>query len=151
MKAYYLPKCLVCSHDFQSFERQVVTGAQRCEVTCPRSYSQQETEPGFGPVSLGFPYSSVDKESACSAGDPGSIPGLGRSPGEGNGNPFQYSCLENPMDGGAWWATVHGVAKSQTRLSYFFFLSFFIFLAALNNKNLFSTTFNAISEIQNEH
>ena len=43
--------------------------------------------------------------------------GLGRSPGEGNGNPLQYSCLENPMDGGAWWATVHGVAKSQTLLS----------------------------------
>ena len=50
-------------------------------------------------------------------GDLGSIPGSGRSPGEGNGNPVQYSCLENPMDRGAWWATVHGVAKSQTRLS----------------------------------
>ena len=50
-------------------------------------------------------------------GDLGSIPGSGRSPGEGNGNPLQYSCLENPMDGEAWWATVHGVAKSQTRLS----------------------------------
>ena len=48
--------------------------------------------------------------------DMGSIPGLERSPEEGNGNPFQYSCLENPMDTGAWWATVHGVAKSQTRL-----------------------------------
>ena len=57
------------------------------------------------------------KASACNAGDLGSIPGLGRSPGEGNGNPLQYSCLENPMDGGAWWATVHGVAKSWTRLS----------------------------------
>ena len=57
------------------------------------------------------------KASACSAGDLGSISGSGRSPGEGNGNPFQYSCLENPMDGGAWWATVHGVAKSRTRLS----------------------------------
>ena len=54
------------------------------------------------------------KESACNAGDLGSIPGSGRSPGEGNGNPLQYSCLENSMDGGAWWATVHGVAKSQT-------------------------------------
>ena len=50
-------------------------------------------------------------------GDPGSIPELGRSPGEGNGSPRQYSCLENPMDGGAWWATVHRVAKSRTRLS----------------------------------
>ena len=58
-----------------------------------------------------FPYSSVGQESACSAGDPGSIPGLGRSPGEGNSNPLQYSCLENPMDGGAWQTTVHGVAK----------------------------------------
>ena len=48
--------------------------------------------------------------------DKGSIPGLGISPGEGNGNPLQYSCLENPMDRGAWWATVHSVAKSQTRL-----------------------------------
>ena len=59
--------------------------------------------------------------SACNAGDLSSIPGLGRSPGEGNGNPLQYSCLENPMGRGAWWATVHGVAKSQTRLSDFTF------------------------------
>ena len=64
-----------------------------------------------------FPCNSVSKESACSAGDPGSIPGLGRSPGEGNGDPLQYSCLENLKDRGAWWATVHGVVKSQTRLS----------------------------------
>ena len=62
--------------------------------------------------------------SARNVGDLGSIPGLGRSPGEGNGNPLQYSCLENPMDGGAWWATVHGVAKSQTRLSDFTSLHF---------------------------
>ena len=65
----------------------------------------------------GFPGGSEVKASACNAGDLGSIPGSGRSPGEGNGNPLQYSCLENPMDGGAWWATVHGVAKSRTRLS----------------------------------
>ena len=64
-----------------------------------------------------FPDGSEVKASACNAGDLGSIPGLGRSPGEGNGNPLQYSCLKNPMDGGAWWATVHGVAKSWTRLS----------------------------------
>ena len=51
--------------------------------------------------------------------DPGLIPGMGGSPGEGNGNPVQYSCLENSMDGGAWWATVHGVTKGQTRLSDF--------------------------------
>ena len=59
------------------------------------------------------------KASAYNEGDLGSIPGLGRSSGEGNGNPLQYSCLENPMDGGAWWATVHGFSKSQTRLSDF--------------------------------
>ena len=63
---------------------------------------------------MGFPGGSEDKASACNAGDPGSIPGLGRSPGEGNGNPLQYSCLENPMDRGAWRATVHGVTKSWT-------------------------------------
>ena len=63
--------------------------------------------------------------SACNAGDLGLIPGSGRSPGEGNGNPLQNSCLENPMDRGAWWATVHGVAKGQTRLSDFFLFSFF--------------------------
>ena len=69
-----------------------------------------------------FPGGSDGKASARNAGDPGSIPGLGRSPGEGNGNPLQYSCLENSMDGGAWWATVHGVAKSRTFLSDFTFL-----------------------------
>ena len=56
------------------------------------------------------------KRSACSAGDPGSIPGLQRSPGEGDGNPLQFSCLENPMDGGASQAAVHGVTKSGTQL-----------------------------------
>ena len=65
---------------------------------------------------LVFPGGSDGKESVCHAGDPGWIPGLGRSPGEGDGNPFQYSCLENPMDRGAGWATVHGVTKSQTQL-----------------------------------
>ena len=64
-----------------------------------------------------FPCSSVGKEFACSAGDPGLIPGLGRSPGEGNGNPLLYPCLENLMDREAWWAAVHGVAKSWARLS----------------------------------
>ena len=62
----------------------------------------------------GFPGGSDSKESICKAGDPGSIPGLRRSPGEGNGYPLQYSFLENPIDRGSWWATVHGVAKSQT-------------------------------------
>ena len=63
-------------------------------------------------LDLGFPGGSEGKESACTAGDLGLIPGLGRSPGEGNSNPLQYYCLENPMDRGAWWATVHGVVKS---------------------------------------
>ena len=67
----------------------------------------------------GFPGGSEVKASACNAGDVGSISGSESSPGEGNGNPLQYSCLENPKDGGAWWATVHRVAKSQTRLSNF--------------------------------
>ena len=68
---------------------------------------------------MGFPGGSEDKASACNAGDPGSIPGLGRCPGEGNGNPLQYSCLENPMDRGAWWTTVHGVTKSIYNDEYF--------------------------------
>ena len=62
----------------------------------------------------GFPGGSEVKASASNTGHLGSIPGSGRSPGEGNGNPLQYSCLENPMDRGAWWATVHGVTKSWT-------------------------------------
>ena len=63
---------------------------------------------------MGFPGSSDGKASAYNAGDPGLIPGSGRTPGEGNGNLLQYSCLENLMDGAAWWAAVHGVVKSDT-------------------------------------
>ena len=66
-----------------------------------------------------LPCGSDGKESACSAEDLGSIPGSGRSPGEGNGYPLQCSCLENPRDGGAWWAAIYGVAQSQTRLNRF--------------------------------
>ena len=65
-------------------------------------------------LARGFPGASDNKESACIAGDPSSILRSGRSPGEGNGNSFQYSCLENPADRGAWWAAVYGVTKSQT-------------------------------------
>ena len=69
----------------------------------------------------GFPCGSDGKVSACNVGDPSLIPGLGRSPGEGNGNPLQYSCLESSMDWGAWKATVYGVAKRRTQLSDFTF------------------------------
>ena len=79
---------------------------------------------------MGFPGGSDGKESACNAGDLGLIPGSGKSPREGNGNPLQYSCLGNPMDRGAWWAAVHGVTKSQTRLSNYHF-QFFTLLYSL--------------------
>ena len=72
------------------------------------------------PLVHGLPGDLVVNSPPANAGDSrdaGLIPGLGRSPGERNSNPLQYSCLENPMDRGAWWATVHGVSKSQTRLS----------------------------------
>ena len=81
----------------------------------------------------GFPGGSDSKASACNEGDPGSVPGLGRSPGEGNGNPLQYTCLENPMDGGAWWATVHGVAKSRTRLNNFTLFCFTLYIKMFPN------------------
>ena len=68
-------------------------------------------------ISWGFPGGSVGKETACNAGDPSWIPGSGRSPGEGNGNPLQYSCLENPRDRGAWWAIVPGVTRVRHNLA----------------------------------
>ena len=74
-----------------------------------------------------FPGGSDGKASVYNVGDPGSIPGLERSPGEGNGNPLQHYCLENPMDGGAWKAAVHGVADGRTRLSDFTFTLLFHF------------------------
>ena len=69
-------------------------------------------------LTLGFPGGSEVKASASSAEDPGSIPGLGRSPGEENGNPLQYSCLENPRDRGVWWAAIYGLAQSWTQLKW---------------------------------
>ena len=71
----------------------------------------------WAPKFLGFPDGSDGKESACNAGDLGLIPGSGRFTGEGNGNPPQYSCLENSTDRGNWWATVHGVVRSWTSLT----------------------------------
>ena len=82
---------------------------------------------------MGFPGGSDSKESACNAGDLGLIPGLGRSPEEGNDNPLQYSCLENPMDRGAWWVTVRGVANSQMRLSRLSLSPLIPVLSALHN------------------
>ena len=74
-----------------------------------------------------FPGGSDNKAPACNVGNPGSIPGSGRSPGEGNGIPLQYSCLENHMDREVWWVTVHRVAESQTKLSDFTFTFFSIY------------------------
>ena len=87
-----------------------------------------------GNIWLGIRLTQTVKNLPVNAGDVGSIPGWGRSPGGGHGNPLQSSCLENPMDGGAWWAAVHGVAKSQTRLSdshFDFFTFYFSFLMHL--------------------
>ena len=96
---------------------------------------------------LDFPGGSDCKASAYNVGDLGSIPGSGRPPGEGNGNSLQYSCLENPMKRGAWYATVHGVRKSQTQLSDFiFFLSFFCFSLSFVSISweVFTEAFNSV-------
>ena len=74
---------------------------------------------------MGFPGGSDGKESECSEGNLASIPGVGRSPGEGSGNSLQSSCLENPMDRGAWWATIYGVTKSKTRKANTYLLTWF--------------------------
>ena len=87
---------------------------------------------------MGFSGGSEDKASACNVGDPGLIPGLGRSPGEGNGNPFWCSCLENPMDRGYWRATVYGVSKSWTRLCNSCFHFFMIFWQSHMQQNSYS-------------
>ena len=90
-----------------------------CNAGDPGSISELGRSAGEGiptPIFLGFPGGSAGKESTCHAGDLGSTLGLGRSPGEGKGSPLQYSGLENPRDGGAWWAAVYGVTQSRTRL-----------------------------------
>ena len=89
-----------------------------------KSAHTRETESQKALIVCLFPGGSEVKASTCNAGDVGSIPGSGRPPRTGNGNPLQYSCLENPMDRGAWQSTVHGVAKSRTRLSDFTSLHF---------------------------
>ena len=103
--------------------------------------------PGTTERFLDFPDGSDGKESACNVGDLGSIPGLGRSPGEGNAYPLQYSYLENSMDRGAWRATVHGVTKSRTRLSDFTSLHFNpIYNCIKKNK---TPIINLIKEVKN--
>ena len=94
------------------------------------------------PVFLGFPDCSDDKESAHNVGDLGSIPGLGRSPGEGNGYLLQNSCLENSTDWGTWQATVHGVTKGQTQLNDFHFQE--IDYLRRHNNELYLTIFQGI-------
>ena len=79
-----------------------------------------------------LPWWLSSRESACNAGDASSIPGSERFPGEGNGNLLQYSCLENPIGGGAWQATDHGVTKSWTRLSHF---TFFLFILSVETES----------------
>ena len=88
------------------------------------------------PVFLAFPGGSDGKKFPCNVGDLGSIPGLGRSPGGEHGNLLQYPCLENPMDRGAWWAAVHGVAKSRTRLNTFTFNKFPSQLVYIHNQRI---------------
>ena len=84
------------------------------QVQQPSHLKQERDDQYKDKCRLGFPGGSDSKESACNAGDPSSISGSERFPGDVNGDPLQYSCLENPTDRGAWWAAVHGVPKSQT-------------------------------------
>ena len=95
------------------FEKTLGDSKGQRSLACCSSWGHKEsdtTKMSTGNL-RGFPGDSGGKESACNAGDPGLIPGLGRFPGERNGYPIQYSCLENSMDRGAWWAAVHGVAR----------------------------------------
>ena len=92
----------------------------QCICYFGRYYSYKRKMYTYSTVNVwGFPSGSGSKESACNAGDLGSIPELGRPPGGGNGNPLQYSCLENSMDKGAWWATVHGLSDQHFHFIYF--------------------------------
>ena len=95
-------------------ERSPKPASQRCFFSVLETENTCVFRNAFGFCFGDLPGGSDGKESACNAGDPGSMPGWGRSPGEGNGYPFQYSCPENPIHRGAWWATVYGVPKSRT-------------------------------------
>ena len=119
------PKAAVCKETGQTLDMQAELFTNVCEEVwiTGAGMGKEGTSQDAVLVLLAWapqvylPCCSDGKESTCDSGDLGSIPGSGRSPGEGNGNPLQYSCLGNPMDRGAWWATVHGVMKSQTWLS----------------------------------
>ena len=102
-----------------SLEHSCLTLCDPSTVACHAPLSRGFSRPEYC-SGLSFPFPG-EKRLAYNAGALGSVPGSGRSPGEGNGNPLQHSCLENPTDRGAWWATVHGVAKSPTGLSDFTF------------------------------
>ena len=123
LKSYSRDICLT-SNNLCNFEKLRNTDSQESGIQLQTPALWLLAVQSWGtPIwsSLGFPGGSDGKASAYNVGDLGSSLGLRRSPGEGNGNPLQYSYLENPMDGGAWWATVHGVAKSQIRLGDFMF------------------------------
>ena len=96
---------------------QLYTHDQTCNTKSAQIQNELHVYTNLGLQVLSFPGDSDSKEFACNVGDSGSILGSGRPPGKRNGNPLQYSCLENPKDRGAWQATVHGVTKSQTQLS----------------------------------
>ena len=106
----FLLLLLLIAHNLGNFLKNSVSPFQILKLNGYREFGSPWRR--FA-IPLGFPGGSEVKASACSVGDLGSIPGLGRSPGEGNGNPLQYSCLENLMDRGAWWAILHRIAKSQ--------------------------------------
>jgi hypothetical protein len=121
--SYYLFTCIIFSPEhFPNFiEIQLIRTLHKFNVGgFPNGSAVKNSR--YNLSDRGFPGGSDGKAFAYKAGDPGLISRLGRSPGEGNGNPLQCSCLENPMDGGVWWATVHVVAKSRTRLTDFTFI-----------------------------
>ena len=122
MHISYISRVTALTYSFPNYEPMQcsMSGSNCCFLPCIQDSQVKWTDI---PISLrifqfvAFPGGSVSKESACNVGEPGSIPGLGRYPGEGNGNPLQYSCQENSMDRGAWWATIHGITIIQTQLS----------------------------------
>ena len=115
---FWLTISWFCFHGIDPFSCSLKVVSSQGKQNCPSFSIKSQIFKWLGSaqVTRGFPGGSDGEESTCGAGDPGSISGLGRSPEEGNDYPFQYSCLENPMDRGAWQATVHGVANNQTQL-----------------------------------